>query len=267
MTLSVVYLARKSNHPRWMSYFLKSLKKYPPGIKYDLNVICKGYEKGEAPAELKNFAAPDLINVTLHFTDDSTFATNAFFEIAKHIENEVLIFFVSWSRVLAPHWGKIMLDGLHRPDVGIIGASSGYEKLNEENDFPNCSIRTTGFCIRRDLWLSLEFGPLTRKYDGNLFEAGPNGMTKQIMARGLLALVAGRDGKYFDVNEWPNSRTFRSGNQENLLFSDNRTNDYDVGSNRRRKRLARLNWGDRAVVSPTNLVRRVYRKICWSLGF
>jgi hypothetical protein len=52
-----------------------------------------------------------------------------------------------------------------------------------------------------------------------------------------------------EVEDWPEARVFRSGNQEELLVRDNRTRQYDDADPRRRAFLARMAWGDRASTS------------------
>ena len=74
-------------------------------------------------------------------------------------------------------------------------------------------------------------------------ESGPRSITRQVLARGLRAVVAGRDGRAYDVEEWPRSATYRAGRQQNLLVADNRTGDWERASPRLRRRLSRDAWG------------------------
>ncbi len=60
-----------------------------------------------------------------------------------------------------------------------------------------------------------------------LLESGPHSVTHQVQARGLSAVVVGRDGRAYDVEEWPHSATYRAGGQANLLVADNRTGDWE----------------------------------------
>ena len=52
----------------------------------------------------------------------------------------------------------------------------------------------------------------------------------------------GRDGIGYPREEWALSRTFRSGEQENLLIADNRTDQYANGDEAFRTLLAGLAW-------------------------
>lgn len=265
MRLTAIYLARAVNAPHWLDRFLDSLQRHNPGVPYDLTVICKGYE-GARPERLTGFDAPGLERVIYRDASDETFATNTFVDVAHTLDHDALLYFVSWSRVLAPDWGRIILDGLEQPRTGIVGASAGWEQLNNDTPFPNRSIRTTGFCILRQRWLALDHGPLTHKYDGNLFEAGPNSMTRQIEMAGERALVAGRDGRFFEAENWAKSATFRFADQENLLFADNRTQQYHAAAMRKRRKLARLTWGEGASVTSIGPLTRLQRYLAWKYG-
>jgi hypothetical protein len=98
---------------------------------------------------------------------------------------------------------------------------------------------------------------LDTKRGGNFFEAGPNSMTRQIMQRGLVPVIVDRFGKSWNFEEWPQSRTFRSGQQERLLISDNRTYQYDIAGPAKRRRLAIQNWGEKADAPLASLASRM----------
>lgn len=240
---AVVYLARQVDGLLFLPRFLGSLKKYPAGMEYDLIVILKGYNDGDIPRCLRGFRADGLKRVHTMVFDDSRFATEAFFVAAERFEFETFLFFVSSARVLGRDWVGSIVAPLLASKAQLTGASSGFEALNETTPFPNPSIRTTGFAIRRKDWLALERGDLSVRYGGNLFEAGPQSMTKQILRSGGEILLVGRDGRHFPLEAWKESATFRLSDQENLLSADTRTDDFDVALPAKRKRLAKLNWG------------------------
>lgn len=263
MGLAVVYLARKVNPPHFLRAFLASLRRHPAGVPYTLVLLAKGYDPADPGlAALARFTAPDLVAVEVRPVDDALFATAVFRDMGA-LPHDTLLFHVSWSRVLAPNWGRLMLDALARPGVGVVGASGGWECLNDTTPFPNPSIRTTGFAIRRELWAALDFGDQTVKYAGNLFEAGPNSMTRQIERLGLAPVVVSRDGRAWATPDWPHSLTFRSGDQQGLLIADNRTQDYATARLARRRKLARLNWGRTDIVRPAPFGARLYRRLWW----
>lgn len=268
MSLGVVYLWRAQNHPKWLRFFLKSLIRHPAGANYDLIVIRKGFASDEPPRLPADFAAPGLDAIRYVDVSDEIFATDAFFEAARAVEHERLLYFVSWARVLAPGWAAAMLAAeAATPDCGVVGATSGWEALDETTPFPNPSIRTTGFLIRRKLFLAVDPGAGKVIRDGNRYEAGPDSMTRRIERKGLVAVVTGRDGQVYRTDDWPKARTFRAGDQENLLFADNRTHAYAAAGAKKRQRLAAMNWGDAAEIATPPVWRRLWRKLAWRMGW
>jgi hypothetical protein len=117
--------------------------------------------------------------------------------------------------------------------------------LRDFPKYPNPHIRTNGFMIGREMMLRLRFPKLRDKVDCYRFEFGRRSMTRQIRARGLKPLVVGRDGAAYEVDQWHESWTFRSGDQSNLLIADNQTKYNAELGWERIQGLARLAWGDR----------------------
>jgi hypothetical protein len=68
-------------------------------------------------------------------------------------------------------------------------------------------------------------------------------LTTQLTAQGLEVVVVGRDGRGYSANEWPNSKTFRSAEQGNLLVADNRTRQYADADEELKQYLRELAWG------------------------
>jgi hypothetical protein len=149
--------------------------------------------------------------------------------------------------------------------VGLVGATGSYESQAElmrgrarywplqlarlaqaRRDyprFPNPHVRTSTFMLERTLLAGMGLERATDKRAAYLLESGPRSITRLVQEQGLRAVIAGRDGLLYDVEEWAESRTFRSGEQQNLLVADNQTRDYQTASVRRRRRLAKDTWG------------------------
>jgi hypothetical protein len=104
--------------------------------------------------------------------------------------------------------------------------------------FPNPHIRTNAFLIRRDLLLDIEVGDLSVKADALRFESGRRSLTRQVLGRGLQVIVVGRDGAAYPPSDWHASHTFRSGDQTNLMVSDNRTEEWIVTASPLKERQA-----------------------------
>jgi hypothetical protein len=109
--------------------------------------------------------------------------------------------------------------------------------------FPNPHIRTNAFLIRRDLMLEVEVGDMGAKGEALWFESGRRSMTRQVLRRGLEVLVVGRDGVAYPPGDWPASHTFRSGNQANLMVSDNRAQEWAALNDPGREELSLRTWG------------------------
>jgi hypothetical protein len=178
-----------------------------------------------------------------------------------------LCFVNSYSVVRGDDWLAHLARALDEPDVGIVGATASWESQAEWRGggprawlyqlvvlrsarrdyprFPNPHIRTNGFMIERERLLDLGLGGAVDKRAAYLLESGWNGITRELRRRGLRALVVGLDGRTFDVEDWPESGTFRLGDQENLLIADNQTGAYQGARYRKRRRLTRASWGRR----------------------
>lgn len=116
--------------------------------------------------------------------------------------------------------------------------------------FPTPHLRTNSFMIDREIWLRACTRTPNDKQAAYRLEGGRSGMTARLEAMGLRVLVAGRDGRAYESSEWPASRTFWQGDQENLLVEDNQTRDYQLGERELRRVLSGYAWGAQA--NPSN---------------
>jgi hypothetical protein len=127
------------------------------------------------------------------------------------------------------------------------GALSGWRTLANfaiaYRSFPNPHLRTNCFLIDRDVWLRVCSDVPTDKGLAYRFESGRRGLTARLKAMGLRALVVGRDGRSYESSQWPESRTFWQGDQENLLVEDNQTRSYRDGDANVRRALSGFAWG------------------------
>ena len=110
--------------------------------------------------------------------------------------------------------------------------------------FPNPHIRSNGFMVARSR--ILEFAPerIRTKLDACAFESGPNSLTSRIRRDGLEALVVDDKGVGYPVHEWWRSQTFRLGNEENLLLSDNQSRSFQRMDSGAKATHMRITWGD-----------------------
>lgn len=263
--IAVVYLDRWANPPAFSRVFLKSISRFEPQCNYDLIWQYKGYPEGVHNKYLSEFSNSSVDKIIELEYDDKSYQFKLIFDLVSRIDYEYYLFFVSWSRILADGWLTSFVSAHASASCGIVGATGSYEHGPTNDEFPNPHIRTNGFLVRRDIILKVEAGDTSPHSSGYLLEAGPNGLTRQILRQGLKPLVVDRSGRTWEMEEWAVSRTFRSGNQEGLLIADKHTHRYDSSSGRRRLRLARRAWGDAANVPPTNPARRLRSWAAWTL--
>lgn len=279
--VGVIHLVRRSNGPQPLARFLESYAVHPGGIEHDLMIVFKGFQQGALPSEYSTLLK-DVPHKVL-FVPDRAFDIGSYFTAAETVNYKFLCFLNSYSIILDENWLEKMHRHLVRPEIGIVGATASYEshisncfyqlqhplpgirpsrfllrrmlgayrrerkiKYLQHNysPFPNYHLRTNAFMISRELMLSLKRGRLLRKADAEKFESGKEGLTRQVLATGLDAVVIGRDGNSYTTTQWPQSRTFRMGNQENLLVADNRTLEYEQASDADKRELCHRTWGE-----------------------
>ena len=77
-----------------------------------------------------------------------------------------------------------------------------------------------------------------------ILESGRTGFSVFLADRGLKAVVAGADGRYYEPSQWIKSQTFRVPGQPNLLVADNQTIAYDRADLRLKRGMERAAWGN-----------------------
>ena len=188
---------------------------------------------------------------------------------ARELNHERLCFLNSYSVILADGWLEILTRALDDPGTGLVGATASWESQSQwirgrarywpyqlvslrsaRRDyprFPNPHIRTAAFMIERAILIAMNLEAAQDKRDTYLLESGRRSITRQVLERALRAVVCGRDGRAYGVKDWAASRTYRSGEQENLLIADRRTADWQAASPRVRRRLSHDAWGEHYV--------------------
>ena len=273
--ICVIHLVRRRNGLQPFIDFIESYRKYNAGVEHILLIILKDFEGNSIPPEYG--VVLDGIQYEAIFVGDDGFDIGAYFIGAKSVTSSYLCFLNSFSILQVDNWLQKMFEHIHRPEVGLVGATGSYESHYTNHcssvfqtsntfilrrvarlvlryyqcikikraffPFPNYHIRTNGFMLSRELILSLQSQLYLSKTDVEEFESGRNSLTRQILAKKLQVLVVGKDGRAYDVKDWPQSNTFRSGNQSNLLIADNRTQQYQLAGEQEKQLLRKLAWG------------------------
>jgi hypothetical protein len=248
--MCVVYLAWTPYGIEHAARFLDSHRAHPAGTAHRLALLLAGPDEDRSPwREAFGTDADEVIDLGLgmdlgHYRD-----------AVERVVADRYLFLNTVSEVLADDWLAHMERALDKPEVGIVGATGSYESPNAVRPgplrrlrpghppFPNPHLRTNGFALERDLLLSLDWPTGMSRQQTVALEGGTNSLTRQVRARGLEAMVVGRDGVAYPVDRWKESETFRSGDQRNLLIADNRTRHFQEGGRITRWGLAWLAWG------------------------
>jgi hypothetical protein len=260
--IGLVHLVWAPLGPEPLREFLSSYHAHPAGVEHELAIVLNGaaQERHELLAELDG-TEHRLIALDRPVPDLAAYGL-----AVQALSNQRLCFVNSYSVVLVDGWLAMLARGLDGPNVGLAGATASWETQarwirgkarywpyqlarlrrarREYPYFPNPHIRTTAFMIEREIVVELKLEDARDKRSTYLLESGRDSITRQILQRGLRTVVAGRDGETYGIKNWAVSRTYRSGEQDNLLVADNRTRDWQRASPRLRRRLSRDAWGE-----------------------
>lgn len=260
--IGLVHLVWAPLGPKPLRAFLRSYHDHTAGAEHELVIVLNGASgagRAALPAELAD-TKHHLIELERPVLDLPAYGL-----AARQLQHQRLCFLNSYSTILADGWLGQLAQALEDPTVGVAGATGSWESQAEwirgktrywlyqlallaraREDyprFPNPHIRTTAFMLDRQLLLAMGLEQATDKRATYLLESGRHSVTRRIQERELRPVVVGRDGRVYDIEEWPHSATYRAGGQQNLLVADNRTRDWEHASPRLRKRLSRDAWG------------------------
>ncbi len=272
-------------HLVWIPYgithfkaFVNSLKEHHTGTQYDLIFLFNGVDTDADITEYIEFANKENLIFQYDCLKEGQ-DIDAYRYIAAKIQHEFILFFNSYSTLMAGNWLDKYYAASNQSSIGIVASSASlqsyYTSVFQKNKwgwefnqsitynyrkyklflktffywrflfkpFPNPHVRTNAFMIRRVLFLEIKNEPLTSKFKAYQFESGRNSITNQILKRGLKTLVIDKNGQTYEPTEWKNSNTFWINDQENLLVSDNQTKIYNEASLDKKKQMTKLAWG------------------------
>jgi hypothetical protein len=222
--------------------FVQAYRACPGGIDHDFFVIFKGFSSARALDDVRAELSPMVFN-EIH-TGDESFDLGAYADAIMRTPCGRACFLNTGSQPVSGHWLLKLNRALDLPGVGLAGASGSFEVGSSGGTFPNVHIRTNAFlmdsCLARR---TLGLVEIKTKTDAHLAEHGADGLTRQIVMRGLTAVIVGANGRAYSPEWWSGSRTFRQGDQSNLLVLDNQTRDWDSLTWPERKLRYNLTWG------------------------
>jgi hypothetical protein len=249
----VVHLVRRANGTEPFRAFIDSYRAHPAGVSHELVLLFKGFAS-EAETAVYRRLADDLFAVALSVGEEGL-DLGAYAAAARQLTHRRLCFLNSYSVILHEGWLGMLERHLLEPGVGLVGTGGSLESAyssaprplrpwrRDFPPFPNPHVRTNGFAIERERLLAFDLPVPRRKVQALQLESGRNGITRQVLADGLRAVVVGRDGLAYASPRWHESATFRSGGQINLLIADNRTRQYEQAGEDGRAKLERMAWG------------------------
>ncbi len=241
MSVTLVHLCRKTNGPEPLRAFLAAYRATTSPLDHGLVLACKGFDDRADLACWEHMWSGMPLRIML--LPDTGFDLGSYRRAALELRTAYVCFVNSFSKPLVAGWLPLLHQAAQVEGVGLVGCTGSLEGI-PGSPFPNPHIRTNAFCMRRELYLEcVEADPET-KGEAALLEAGPNSITKQVLAKGLRAVVVNREGSSYDV-EWSKPlSTFRWGEQAGLLVADNRTYDYQGAEPSKRRWLQTLAWGE-----------------------
>lgn len=259
--------------------FINSYIKFSVGYEHELIFLFNGVNNENELHSYFKYAEISKIKYKYYCFKNGQDIQAYLWVSGKIAEYTHLLFLNSFSKILHNDWLQYYVNAIELPGVGLVGATgswqSHYSNVFKEHKigyefkktllynfrkyklflkaffywrflfapFPSPHIRTTGFMIKRDLFLQLEREKIISKFDAYLFESGRNGISNQLIKKGYQILVVNKFGETYVPNSWPESNTFWIEEQQNLLIEDNQTKLYCKANLYERKRLKELAWG------------------------
>lgn len=261
--ICVLHLVWAPLEPSVLADFLAAYHARPAGREHELAVILNGFASVE-PARLASVEGLlDGLDCRRIRIDAPVHDLTAYRRATEQVQAHSVCFLNSYSRPLADDWLAMLAAPLADPAIGMTGTSGSYEsaysaaplwlrrrRRRDFAPFPNPHLRTNGFMLDHGLMLGLDWPAPRTKAQAWALESGRHSITRQVWERGLDVRVVGREGKAYPSERWPQSATFRSGGQRNLLIADNRTRQYQDADPVTRRHLEAMAWGDRASHEP-----------------
>ena len=232
--------------------FARAYTEHHAGVPHRLIVVYNGFAPGQDRAAWEAILGP-LVHDEL-VLGRAVQDVVAYIQAVSQTTADTYCFLNSYSEPLVDGWLGLLTGHLRDPKVVLVGATGSHESFYTSAHwwarplrrnfpaFPNAHLRTNAFAVRRVDLSRIRWPHVSSKARAWRFESGKDGLTRQCQRFGEV-LVAGRDGRGYAWREWPTSRTFRSGLQDNLLVADNRTRQYESGDPAERAALALRAWG------------------------
>jgi hypothetical protein len=255
--LCLVHLLWGPFGPEAAARFGAAHRAVDPGAEHRFVTVYNGFGAGDVDPVREALAVPADREVRVHGRVQDLVAYRQALDV---VDCERVAFVNGWAEPLVDGWLAALVGALDDPGVGIAGCTASWESPASAapphlkpyrrrlfEPFPNPHVRTNAFAVRTADARSLTWDVRRRKVGAEALESGKHGLTRQVQARGMRPVMVSRRG-LVESGDWPEARVYRSGAQDQLLVRDNRTRQYADADPRRKAFLARMAWGDRALL-------------------
>jgi hypothetical protein len=279
MDIAVLYLAWLPYGPTYFKDFLDNYLKTPAGYPHKLVILFNGVAlaNDEILGEFKLILASKKIDQYEILQFDKGQDIEIYQKASHLVRADFFLFLNTYSKFNTENWLKLYVSNWNE-NIGLIGATASYASYrsaiyeqvmydlqgdkplsvkinslkylfkilllhrNRFKKFPAPHIRTNAFFTSKTIFNSIPLVKVSNKMEAYYFENGKNSMTQQVLRMRLHCIVIDRYGTPFNISAWASSKTFWIDNQENLLISDNQTNNYHNASHQEKKLFNKIAW-------------------------
>jgi hypothetical protein len=268
--IRVIHLVWAPLGPGMLEGFLTALREHPAGRPAALTFVLNGFADREAAQEW--LALLDGVDCDVVWTPAPVQDLVAYRLAAQQTAERLACLMNSYARPLREGWLALLAEAIEGRALAAAAATGSWESHGTElrlrdrlrhggardriggvvdwiayrrrfPRFPNPHLRTNGLLYPRELFVDVLARPARTKPEAFALESGRHGLSRRITDAGGELLVVTRDGQAHPPSEWPATRTFRAGELEGLLISDNRTEDWRLAGPDERRALATRAWG------------------------
>lgn len=237
----LVYLARRNEGLALFHSFIQSYKEFHDETPHDFLVIFKGFSS--LGSKWDYYRALQGLQFLEMQKADFGLDIGSFRKAVEDFAYSYYLFLGSFCRIVAASYLANLLRCMKTaPRAGIVGPSGSWEPGISDR-FPNYHVRTAAFMLRREVLLQIRWPFVVTKYDAYEFEHGERSVTRQIIEMGFEPYVVSAHGRWFEKERWPDSLTYRTGEQRALMIADKRTDQFQASDFERRRWLTSLSWG------------------------
>jgi hypothetical protein len=123
--IGVIYLCRFAEGEHPVRRFVNSYRAHPAGLDHDLHVIFKGFtDPGSFETMRSLFGQLPIQRLEL---EDKGYDIGSYFAAAKQVASPRLIFFNTFTELLADGWLKKFDDALSLSGVGLVGGTGSWQ--------------------------------------------------------------------------------------------------------------------------------------------